>query len=93
MTPQSTKRVDPASFRTILDDDSRHLGAFVQKWRTRLERVTHARHANMLKVILGESIEYQRLFEQAAAGFEDLLGRRTAPGPRIGGVLATRWVE
>jgi hypothetical protein len=55
--------------------------------------LTHARHRTMLNVVLGESLEHQRLFEQAAQGFEDVLGRRTAPGPRIGGVLATRWVE
>ena len=36
--------------------------------------MTHARHRKMLDVILGESREHQRLFEQAAAGMEDLLG-------------------
>ena len=30
--------------------------------------VTHARHRTMLGVVLGESLEHQRLFEQAAAG-------------------------
>ena len=88
-----SKKVDPARYRGLLEDDTSHLRAFVQKWRPRVEDVTHARHRNMLKVILGESLEHQRLFEQAAGGFEDLLGRRTVPGPRIGGVLSTRWVE
>ena len=37
--------------------------------------------------------EHQRLFEQAAAGFEDLLGRRTGGVPRVGAVLPTRWLE
>jgi len=55
--------------------------------------MTHARHRNMLNVILGESIEHMRLFEQAAAGFEDLLGRRTGGVPRVGAVLPTRWLE
>ncbi len=31
----------------------------------------------MLNVVLGESLEHQRLFTQAAVGFEDLLGKRT----------------
>jgi hypothetical protein len=47
----------------------------------------------MLNVILGESVEHQTLFEQAAAGFEDVLGRRTRGVARVGGVLPTRWVE
>jgi uncharacterized protein (DUF1501 family) len=89
----STKKSDPAIFRGVLDDDAAQLGAFVRKWRERVHTLTHARHRTMLNVVLGESLEHQRLFEQAAQGFEDVLGRRTAPGPRIGGVLATRWVE
>ena len=55
--------------------------------------MTHARHRNMLDVIFGESLEHKRLFDQAAAGFEDLLGRRTGGVPRQGAVLPTRWME
>jgi hypothetical protein len=47
----------------------------------------------MLDVILGESREHQRFFEQAAAGVEDLLGRRTGGVPRRGSVLPVRWLE
>jgi hypothetical protein len=47
----------------------------------------------MLDVILGESREHQRVFEQAAAGVEDLLGRRTGGVPRRGTVLPVRWLE
>lgn len=91
--PKPSKTVDAAAYRGILDDDAGHLRSFVQKWRDRVEAVSHARHRNMLKVILGESLEYQRFFEQAAAGFEDLLGRRTGGVARVGGVMPTRWVE
>ena len=49
--------------------------------------------ASMLDVVLGESLEHQRLFEQAAAGFEDVLGRRTDGAGASGGVLPTRWLE
>jgi hypothetical protein len=53
----------------------------------------HARHRTMLNVILGESMEHQRLFTQAASGFEDLLGKRTFDAVRVGGVLPARWQE
>jgi hypothetical protein len=88
-----TKKVEPAAFKAILDDDARTLGAFVQKWRPKLEAMTHARHRTMLNVVIGESLEHQRLFAQAAAGFEDLLGKRTGGVARVGGVLPARWQE
>jgi len=88
-----SKKSDPTLYRGVLEDDARQLNQFVENWRDRVEAVTHARHRGMLNVILGESVEHQRLFEQAAAGFEDLLGRRTGGVARVGGVLPTRWVE
>jgi hypothetical protein len=91
--PKTTKKFEASAFRGILEDDARSLGAFVEKWRPRVAQVTHARHRNMLNVILGESMEHKRFFDQAAAGFEDLLGRRTAGAERVGGVLPTRWLE
>ena len=87
------KHVDPAAFKAILEDDARSLGAFVQKWRPRVDAMTHARNRTMLNVVLGESLEHQRLFTQAANGFEDLLGRRTGGVPRVGSVLPARWME
>ena len=90
---KSGKKVDAASFRPILEDDVAHLAAFVGLWRPRIESVTHARHRKMLEVVVGESLEHQRFFQQAAAGFEDLLGRRTGGVPRQGAVLSTRWME
>jgi hypothetical protein len=47
----------------------------------------------MLNVVLGESMEHRRFFEQAASGLEDLLGRRTGGVHRQGSVLPTRWME
>jgi hypothetical protein len=87
------KKVEPGAFKAILDDDARTLGAFVQKWRPRVDAMTHARHRTMLNVVMGESLEHQRLFTQAAAGFEDLLGKRTKDALRVGGVLPARWME
>lgn len=91
--PKPSKKFEASAYSGILEDDARHLSAFVQKWRARLDDVTNARHRSMLNVILGESVEHQRFFEQAASGFEDLLGRRTGGVERVGGVLPTRWVE
>ena len=91
--PKTVKNPQPAAYAGILEDDTRHVKQFVDKWSARLDTVTHARHRIMLSVILGESREHQRLFEQAASGFEDLLGRRTGGVPRVGGVMRSRWVE
>ena len=62
-------------------------------WRPRGEAMSNARHRNMMNVILGESMEHSRLFEQAASGFEDVLGRRTDGAARVGEVLPSRWQE
>jgi hypothetical protein len=88
-----SKKGDPGAFRGILEDDTRRLMSFVEKWRARVAAITHARHRLMLDVILGESREHQRIFEQAAAGIEDMLGRRTGGVARQGAVLPTRWME
>lgn len=87
------KNADAGAYRGILEDDARHLAAFVDRWRPRVATVTHARHRTMLGVVLGESVEHQRLFEQAASGLEDVIGRRTAGAARVGAVLPTRWQE
>jgi hypothetical protein len=48
----------------------------------------------MLRVILGETLEQKRFFEQALAGRTDLLGRRgDEVGARVGSVMSTRWIE
>ena len=76
----------------FIADDARANVAFIEKWQERVERLTNARHLGMLRVILGEMREHQRFFEQAAAGREDLLGRRVDAGARRGEVIAWRWV-
>ena len=55
--------------------------------------MTNARHRTMLRVILGETLEQKRFFDQALAGRTDLLGRRADGAGTEGGVLPTRWVE
>ena len=93
VVPKPSRKVTAAAFRGVLEDDAQHARAFVARWRPRVEAMTDARHKTMLNVILGESLEHQRLFEQAASGFEDLLGRRTGGVARQGGVLPNRWQE
>jgi hypothetical protein len=87
------KSPDGSTFRDILSEEASLLGAFVEKWRDRVNALSHARHRTMLNVVLGESLEHKRLFEQAASGFEDVIGRRTGGVARVGAVLPARWQE
>jgi hypothetical protein len=91
--PKPGKTFEAAAFRGLLDEDARGLSAFVDRWRARVDSMSHARHRTLLNVVFGESREHQRLFEQAASGFEDVLGKRTFDALRVGGVLPTRWQE
>jgi hypothetical protein len=80
--------------RNALESDARAAQAFVDRWKPRVEAMTNARHRGMLRVILGETLEQKRSFEQALAGRTDLLGRRgEQTGPAFGEVLPTRWIE
>ena len=77
-----------AAARSVLDEDVRDAQAFVDRWRPRVEAMSNARHRGMLRVILGETLEQKRFFEQALAGRTDLLGRRAEQlGPSHGEVL------
>jgi hypothetical protein len=78
----------------IIDEDIRSAQAFFERWQPRVETMTNARHRGMLRVILGETLEQIRFFEQALAGRTDLLGRRSdAAGKLVGSVMSTRWIE
>jgi hypothetical protein len=80
--------------RSALQNDVSNAQQFVDRWRPRVDAMTNARHRGMLRVILGETLEQKRFFEQALAGQTDLLGKRSEQvGPRVGEVLPTRWIE
>jgi hypothetical protein len=80
--------------RTVFEEDARDAQAFVDRWRPRIDGMANARHAMMLRVILGEVLEQKRFFEQALAGRTDLLGRRADTlEPSHGEVLPARWIE
>lgn len=80
----------------LVAQDAKDLDAFVARWRPRLDAISNARHRNLLNLILGETLEHKRFFEQIAAGRTDQLGRRSnGPGsPGTGdGVMDVRWIE
>jgi hypothetical protein len=77
----------------VMAQDRDAAQAFVDKWRPRVAALSHARHQTMLNVIVGETLEHKRFFEQAAAGRTDLLGRRPEGAGTGGGVLPVRWIE
>jgi hypothetical protein len=84
-----------ADFLPLVKEDVRQADAFVAKWRPELPSISNARHRNMMQVILGETLEQRRFFDQILAGQDDLLGRRSnGPGsPGTGdGVLPVRWL-
>jgi hypothetical protein len=87
-----TRKGDDA-VRELATDDARASQQFVDKWRARVDGVTNARHQGMLGVILGEMLEHQRLFAQAAEGRTDIIGTALAINVRRGKVIDRRWIE
>lgn len=83
------------SFLPLVTQDAREAGAYVAGWRPRIADVTNARHRGMMQVVLGETLEQKRSFDQILSGRDDMLGRR-ANGPRSpgtgDGVLPVRWL-
>jgi hypothetical protein len=80
--------------RAVIQEDGADSQAFVDRWRPRIETMANARHAKMLRVVLGEVLEQKRFFEQALAGRVDLLGKRQLNlEPARGEVLPSRWIE
>ena len=75
----------------IFRDDSREMAAFADRWRDRVEHLSHARNRTMLRLMLGEVLEQKRFFDQMAAGRQDLLGRRADGMGTPGKVLPERW--
>lgn len=79
------------AWKSLAAEDARAHGQFVEKWRPRVEQVSHARHKGMLKVVLGEMLEHRRLFDQAAAGRQDLIGKSLDINDHSGSVMNARW--
>jgi len=85
-----------AQFLPLVGEDARQADTFVSRWRARLKEIGNARHRGMIEVMLGETLEHKRFFDQIVAGRDDVLGRRAnGPGsPGTGdGVLPVRWMQ
>jgi hypothetical protein len=80
------------AWTSLCAEDARANAQFVDKWRPKIETVSNARHKGMLKVILGETLEHKRLFDQAAAGRRDLIGTSLEINDHSGDVMTTRWI-
>ena len=80
------------AWKGLAADDARANQQFVEKWRPKVETITHARHKGMLKVVLGEMLEHKRLFDQAAAGRHDLIGKSLDINDHGGDVMSARFV-
>lgn len=88
---QSSGKRDDVQAR-VIGDDRDAAQTFVDTWTPRIGAMPNARHRSMLRVILGETLEHKRFFEQALAGRSDLLGRRADGAGTGGGVLGVRWI-
>ena len=91
---RAAKGKGAAAGLAIFEEDGHEAQRFVDRWRPRVDEMANARHAKMLRVILGETLEQKRFFDQALAGRQDLLGRRGEQvGLSHGEVLPSRWIE
>ena len=79
------------AWKTFAGEDASANEKFVTKWRPKIETVSTARHKGMLKVILGEMLEHKRLFDQAAAGNRNLIGKSLEINDHSGDVMTSRW--
>ena len=77
---------------SVVKEDAAGAQAFIDKWTPRMDGVSNARNRSMLRVILGETMEAKRFFDQMVAGRTDLLGRSADGARTAGSVLPTRWV-
>ena len=80
------------AWKALAADDAKANAQFVEKWRPKVETVSNARHKGMLKVILGETLEHKRLFDQAAAGNRNLIGTSLEINDHSGAVMPVRFV-
>ena len=81
------------SFTALVQEDAKSAEAFVAKWRPRVAGIENVRHAKMVQVILGETLEHQRFFAQIAQGNEQVLGTRMRGAGTGNGVMGVRWIE
>ena len=76
--------------KELVQSDYQAQRALIDRWAPRVATVTHARHRKMLDLILGEMAEHLRVFQHAADGRDDLLGRHSDGKVLRGEVMAAR---
>ena len=80
-------------FLPLVAEDAKQAQQFVTRWKPRAGYIRSDRHRKLVGVIIGETAEQERFFDQVVAGQDDLLGRRM-PGASTGdGVMSVRWIE
>jgi len=80
-------------FLPLVAIDAEQAGELVAKWQPRAAHIRSDRHRKLVNVIVGETSEQKRFFDQVGAGQDDLLGRRMAGASTGDGVMPVRWVE
>jgi hypothetical protein len=80
-------RRDPKS---LVHSDQQAQRGLIDRWAPRVATVTNARHRKLLDLILGEMAEHLRVFQHAADGRDDLLGRHSDGKVLRGEVMAAR---
>ncbi len=80
-------------FLPLVAEDVERQQELIAKWKPRAAQIRSDRHRKLVEVILGETAEQRRFFEQVGSGQDDLLGRRMAGASTGDGVMPVRWVE
>ncbi len=80
-------------FLPLVAVDAEQAGVLVAKWKPRAAEIRSDRHRKLVGVIIGETSEGKRFFDQVGQGNDDLLGRRTNGAITGDGVMPVRWVE
>jgi len=78
-------------WKALAAEDARANQQFVERWKPKIASLTNARQKGMLNVIVGETLEHKRLFDQAAAGNKELIGTSLAINDHSGSVMTGRW--
>jgi hypothetical protein len=91
--PSPGKSGKSNAYTGMADEDARAADALVTKWRARVDGISNIRHAKMVNVILGETLEHRRFFAQIAQGNQKVLGTRMDGAGTGNGVMGIRWIE
>ena len=89
----TNKKDTNAKFLPLVAEDAQAAGQLVATWRPKSADINSDRHRKLAGVILGETLEAKRFFDQMLAGQDDLLGRRMKGASTGDGVMSVRWVE